>query len=136
MFRILLFSFALCFPLLADDASLIRVGEDWHYWKATSEPSSPVTAWRQLGFDDSAWLSGPSAVGYPSGAPGIATGLADFGVTYKTLFLRRKFLVADPAAIKWFVLRMDYEHGFVAYLNGVEIARRGLAGLAGRPVPF
>ena len=28
--------------------------------------------------------------------------------------------------MKWLVLRLDYTHGFVAYLNGQEILRRGL----------
>ena len=44
----------------------------------------------------------------------------------RSFYLRRKFTVADPQAVKWLVLRLDYTHGFVAYLNGQEILRRGL----------
>jgi hypothetical protein len=35
-------------------------------------------------------------------------------------------MIGDPQAVKWLLLRLDYTHGFVAYLNGQEIVRRGL----------
>ena len=38
--------------------------------------------------------------------------------------LRVPFEVADPAAFDAMTLRMSYDDGFVAYLNGTEIARR------------
>ncbi len=50
-----------------------------------------------------------------------------------SIFLRHKFVVDNPASIKWLVLRLDYQDGFVAYLNGQEIARRGLTNT---PVAF
>ncbi|MBI3414408.1 MAG: metallophosphoesterase [Verrucomicrobia bacterium] len=125
--------------LVADDVSLVRVGDEWKYAKGVAEASNSRALWRQRGFDDSQWLSGPAGIGF--GGPGYgtlsaATGLPDVGFNYASVFMRRKFLVTDPAAIKWLVLRMDYEDGFVAYLNGVEIARRNLPGAVGSDVPF
>jgi len=35
-----------------------------------------------------------------------------------SFYLRRKLRIADPQAVKWLVLRMDYTYGFVAYLSG------------------
>ena len=32
-----------------------------------AEPSVPVEAWRQVTFDDSTWLSGPTGIGYGDG---------------------------------------------------------------------
>jgi len=32
-------------------------------------------------------------------------------------------------------MRVDYDGGFVAYLNGTEVARRGLTGEPDQPVP-
>ena len=55
---------------------------------------------------------------------------------YHSLFLRKKFTLQDDQWIKSLVIRVDYRDGFVAYLNGTEIARRGLAGELGQPVPF
>ena len=113
---------------------MVRVGENWRYLRGKGEASSSPTAWRQLEFDDSAWSIGPSGFGYPN--VGIATEFQDMPFNYSSLFLCKKFLLVDPEAVKWLVLRMDYDDGFVAYLNGVEIARRGLSGRAGEPVPF
>ncbi len=39
-------------------------------------------------------------------------------------YVRLPFIVADPAAFSTLTLRMKYDDGFVAYLNGTEIARR------------
>ena len=41
-----------------------------------------------------------------------------------SLWSRIPFTVANPGAIDLLTLRMAYEDGFVAYLNGVEVARR------------
>ena len=109
-----------------DDISLVRVGEAWRYYRGTNEPSSPVTAWRGLAFDDSSWLegqSGFSTTSYSATEEATLWGPSPFA---PSVYLRRKFTVADPQAVKWLVLRLDYTHGFVAYLNGQEIVRRGL----------
>ena len=55
---------------------------------------------------------------------------------YHSLFLRKKFTLQDTEWIKSLVMRVDYRDGFVAYLNGTEIARRSLAGEPDQPVPF
>ena len=38
--------------------------------------------------------------------------------------------------MNWLTLRVDYSDGFVAYLNGTEIARRNLEGVPGSFVGF
>ncbi len=48
--------------------------------------------------------------------------------------VRIPFTVANPAGLDLLVLRMRYDDGFVAYLNGTEIARRNAP--AGAVVPF
>ena len=40
-----------------------------------------------------------------------------------TAYLRFPFNVTDPSAFNSLLLRMKYDDGFVAYLNGVEVAR-------------
>jgi hypothetical protein len=40
------------------------------------------------------------------------------------LYARQSFTVADPSAFNRLILRMRSDDGFVAYLNGTEIARR------------
>ncbi len=51
-------------------------------------------------------------------------------------FVRVPFNVADPTAINTLNLRMKYDDGFVAYLNGVEVARRNAAGTSGTPLAW
>jgi hypothetical protein len=118
----------------ADDVALVRVGEAWRYYKGTNEPSIPSTAWREVAFEDSQWLTGRSGFGF--GGSDDATYLADMYLGYTSVFARKKFVLADPSTVKWLVLRLDYDDGFVAYLNGTEIARRGVLGEPGAPVPF
>jgi len=112
-----------------DEISLVRVGEAWRYCPGTNEPSAPIAAWRTLGFDDSSWREGRPGF---STTTYSATGEATFwsqpitSPLARSFYLRRKFTVSNPQAVKWLVLRLDYTHGFVAYLNGQEIVRRGL----------
>jgi hypothetical protein len=44
--------------------------------------------------------------------------------TSASAYVRIPFVVTDPAAFDQLTLRMMYDDGFVAYLNGVEVARR------------
>ena len=45
-----------------------------------------------------------------------------------TAYFRKEFVVSDdPNAITSLTLRANYDDGFVAYLNGQEIARRSIA---------
>ncbi|MSU63164.1 MAG: hypothetical protein EXS31_12350 [Pedosphaera sp.] len=123
--------------LMAQELSLVRVGASWRYFKGVSEPSNPVEAWRALDFDDQSWAEGIS--GFSNGYGGEydeATRFPDFGISYGSFYARRRFEVADPAAVKWLVLRIDFNDGFVAYLNGIEVARRNIPGLPGTTAAF
>jgi hypothetical protein len=62
--------------------------------------------------------------------------LTDLPLNYLSVFFRKEFTVLRPETVKWLVLRVDYDDGFVAYLNGVEIARRGFPGPAGSFVSY
>jgi hypothetical protein len=75
------------------------------------------------GFDDSAWLSGPSGFGY--GDSDDATVLT---AGFSTLYVRKVFNVTDPSAVTGLKLTVDYDDAFVAYLNGVEVARSNFTG--------
>ncbi len=53
-----------------------------------------------------------------------------------SLYARFAFEVADAAAVTTLAASIRYDDGFVAYLNGVEIARVNAPGAAGVAVPF
>jgi hypothetical protein len=86
--------------------------------------------WRERGFDDSIWSSGTMAAGYEDGSGYQA--LIGNSLDFKTemlnknasLYVRVAFVPANPTGIQRLVLRMKYDDGFVAWLNGIELARR------------
>ena len=82
--------------------------------------------WTDPDFDDSAWDSGATGLGFASGSPVldlIATDLRDalFEVS-ATLYARIPFEVDDPQRFRFLELRVQYDDGFVAYLNGTQVA--------------
>lgn len=59
---------------------------------------------------------------------GTDVGASMLGVNASAL-VRIPFEVDDPALFQTLLLRMRYDDGFVAYLNGVEVARRNAPGV-------
>ncbi len=97
--------------------------------KVPTVASAIDSTWRGLSFvPDGTWLSGITGVGYdlePDYVPYI--GLDVETPMYNknpTAYIRQTFNVSDAGALTSLKLRMRYEDGFVAYLNGTEIARR------------
>ena len=86
--------------------------------------------WTQATFDDSGpeWISGTTGVGFDTqigydGLIGLDLENEMFGVNAGA-FVRSAFDVSDPAVFDTLTLDVKYDDGFVAYLNGREIARR------------
>ena len=84
---------------------------------ATSAEGAPPAGWRDPSFDDSVWKTGRGGIGYGDGDDNteISPCLA--------LYYRRSFVVTDTSVIRGIALDIDYDDAFVAYLNGIEIAR-------------
>ena len=107
--------------------TIIDMGYTWKYLVPTSEPAA---TWKTSGFNDTSWKSGPSGFGF--GDNDDNTILPNGTVS---VFIRTTFNLADVDKIGALWLHMDYDDGFVAYLNGTEIARAGL-GAPGTPVTY
>ena len=109
-----------------EDTIVVDVGSGWRYLKGTAEPSpgdegEPTTEWAAIGFDDAGWHRGITGIGYGDGDD--ATVLDDMRGNYFSVYLRGRFIINDPAQIEHMILEMAYDDGYVAYLNGQEIAR-------------
>lgn len=94
--------------------SIILANHVWKYLPASTEPPSN---WMLPGFSDAQWQSGPGGIGY--GDDDDATIIANANSVY----LRITFEKDQNTWVEKLLLDMDYDDGFVAYLNGVEIAR-------------
>lgn len=104
------------------DTLLLR-GATWRWFAG---PAYPAGAWTQPAYDDGAWGAGPAPLGF--GETRVATTIPDGGVPtnrWITTCLRAHFTATSATPFS-LVLQADYDDGFVAWLNGVEIARRGL----------
>ena len=98
-------------------------------------PTTAVPGWFLEGFDDSSWRSVAGAIGFDTNITGITytsqieTDLSKdmFGNSKRSVaFLRVPFVIANPSAIEELQFSIQYDDGFVAYLNGREIARRNV----------
>ena len=100
--------------------TLINQGDTFRYLVPTEEVNA---TWKSLSFNDSTWEEGASGFGY---ADEDDETILPEGT--QSVFLRKKFNVVDPTVIEELILGMDFDDGFVAYLNGLEIARVNING--------
>lgn len=97
--------------------TVIEMGDEWRYLLPQSEV--PV-AWRNVGFNDAGWQTGPSGFGYGDNDDATVIQPA------MSVFIRKTFNVTDRQNIGQAYLHIDFDDAFVAYLNGVEIARSNI----------
>ena len=91
-------------------------------------PASDIgTSWRDQGFDDSAWDDATTGIGYENGngyqslfGANGDVGTEMSGIT-STVYIRIPFQVTDSASVSELTLKMKYDDGFIAYLNGVRV---------------
>ncbi|MEX2187248.1 MAG: lamin tail domain-containing protein [Pirellulales bacterium] len=93
--------------------------------------ASVDATWMQPGFNASAWATGALGIGYDNETtyvPHFTTDVRSlFTGTQSSAYIRVPFTMSSTA-VDELVLRMKYDDAFVAYLNGVEVARRNFAG--------
>ncbi|XAL99630.1 lamin tail domain-containing protein [Phycisphaeraceae bacterium D3-23] len=108
-----------------DETVLIEEGADARY----IVPTGPIAGWNTVGFNDSGWTLGPTGIGYEN-SPADYDALIESTVPQGTTstYLRQTFNVADPSAIDELELRVRYDDGFVAYLNGTLVMSQNAPG--------
>ena len=97
--------------------AIILAQNTWHYFIGNSEPPND---WKTIGFDDQNWNTGPGGFGY--GDNDDNTIIVSNTIS---IYLRKTFTINDSSEITNLLLHADYDDGFVAYLNGIEIMRSG-----------
>jgi hypothetical protein len=95
-------------------------------WKYKDDGSDQSTQWRANTFNDSAWASGPSELGYGN-APDTTVSYGTSGSNkHITTYFRHSFQVADPVLLSNLILKLLVDDGCVIYLNGTEVVRRNM----------
>ncbi len=110
--------------------ALIGAEDEWKYFKGTQEPSSPVTKWRQLSFNDNGWLAGVTPIGY---GPVVTTELTDMRNGYTTVYLRKEFQINNPTDIETLRFSINYDEGFNLWINGTHLDS---VNVSGAEVPY
>lgn len=106
--------------------TVVNAEDNWQYQIGNSE--IPLN-WFQTEFDATEWSTGPGGFGY--GDEDDNTVLEDI----TSVYLRKEFSIENTQSIVKVQLHADFDDGFVAYLNGTEIARQNL-GTPGQPVAY
>jgi len=106
--------------------------------------SSPAPDWKEREFDDASWSTGTGAIGFgdiifdpvfidsTQGYPqvyNIGDTIIDTGIFPATsLYLRYHFMMnpEDTTDLNGIVLDVYFDDGFIAYLNGEELARANM----------
>ncbi len=115
-------------------ATLIeRSAADWRWRTGVTEASTPVEAWRALGFDASGFTPAPAPFWYGDVLPG-GTQIAGMQNNYRCIFLRKTFVIGNVTEVGGLRLGALVDDGFVAWINGVEVQRVNMSGAAGTAV--
>ncbi len=101
--------------------TLVREGAD----AVALIPDAPVANWTDEDFDDSGWpLEGRTGVGYEMNSGYESVINLDVGAMRgqnTSVYIRIEFDIADPSVFDILTLRMKYDDGFIAYLNGDRV---------------
>lgn len=101
--------------------TVIMADDSWHYFVGLT--SGPPAGWQNSGFIDDTWQQGRGGFGYGDGDD--ATVLSSIPHP-NSVFVRISFNIQDTSKISMALFNMDFDDGFVAWINGIEIARSNL----------
>ncbi len=100
---------------------------DWTYM-AGAHPEGLL--WTQPGFPAQGWKTGAASFGY--GSHHHQTVLTNMRGNYSAIYIRHEFEVEQADHITELGLMIDYDDGFIAYLNGKEVVRKGVGKGSGK----
>ena len=106
-------------------ATFLDFGADCR-WLVPDETAT--SDWNETTFDDATWMPAKTAIGFESNDELLA--LIGEGGNVRdamrgvnaSIYVRIPFEIVEPAAVTSMILQMQYDDGFVAYLNGERVA--------------
>jgi hypothetical protein len=96
-------------------------------WKYLANGSDQGTAWRNPGFDDSSWSSGPAQLGYGDGELQTFVGYGlNVNDKYVTTYFRKTFVATNVNRIANMTLKLVVDDGANVFLNGAPLQNLNL----------
>ena len=121
-------------------SSLVQGQDEWRYFKGTSAPNG---GWQTIADEELGpeWASGAGGFGFAADNPvetsACRTILNDMFNRYTSFYMRRTFHIEEPPQSgQRLLLTVDWDDGFVAYIDGVEVARSNAPGEIGAEPGF
>ena len=115
------------YTVIAPQVTLVASNAWYRFLPGTNEASTPLDAWRYLGFDDSTWTYSQAPFYYDDdGTPVPFTGntlITGMRNVYTSFFLRHQFVLTNKAIYTNLVLRTRVDDGYIVWLNGFELRR-------------
>jgi outer membrane protein assembly factor BamB len=109
-------------PRIKNAVEVIKRNAEWQYLAGGKHPPA---GWAKPGFNTSGWKKGRAGFGYGDGDDKT---VLDMRGKYASVYIRALFDAKAVAKAAQMALCVNYDDGFVAYLNGMEIARAGVRG--------
>ncbi|MCB9210682.1 MAG: CotH kinase family protein [Ignavibacteriales bacterium] len=97
--------------------TVIKENDIWKYFIGDQEP--PLL-WKNNEFNDLSWSSGFSGFGYGDGDDNTII------ENVNSIYLRKSFDINDVNNISQVMFNIDYDDGYVAYINGIEISKENI----------
>ena len=142
---------------LAGGATLVASADPWSYFVGTHEPAGGLydgtdfaagyplgPDWTQNAYADAAWTLANGAIGYDAAAAGteyrpqLGVNLIGMRFNQTSVSMRREFTLTQAQfdQLTATAMTVDWDDGYVLFLNGYEISRNNLGGVAGTFVPY
>ena len=97
--------------------AVLDIGDPWSFWVGNSQP---VNNWEQPFTNISDWPVGQSGFGYGDGDDNTIINQSI------SVYIRTNFFINDLSNISKILFHLDFDDGYVAYINGVEFSRVNL----------
>ena len=109
------------------DALIFDYGSAWKYLDDNTRPVN----WNQTSYSDASWSSGPSQFGYGEGDEATVISYGPSASSkYITSYFRKNVNIPNPNIYSSFTINVNYDDGFVLYINGVEVNRTNMPATA------
>jgi hypothetical protein len=133
-------AFLLALSAKAATVPLVTHGDVWRYHRGTNAPQANWTNAPEAALD-ATWSTGNGGFGYADlggqETNNCLTILSDMKNRYTTLYLRKEFALTNAlAGDERLVLRMDWDDGFTAWLDGRHLTNRYVYGAPAEPAYF
>ncbi|MFN7965046.1 MAG: metallophosphoesterase [Acidobacteriota bacterium] len=104
------------------ETTLVQFGTAMRHLANADDPGIG-TSWTAEAFDDAGWQSGSYGVGYDTAASAQQLLLTVVPAGTVSVYTRARFTLASPSDVHDIWLGADWDDGYVAWVNGVEVYR-------------